>query len=181
MSTPRRIITSFEARELKKRSFTVKIADFLTSRFGGVGFLLLNLGFFFFWIIVNSGKIPQIPAFDSFPFLLLSVVVSSYAIILSIIILISQNRENQVNTLRQELQLQVGLITEKEITKILEILKEIAEKQGIKLGDEELEQMIKEIDTSYIERRLEEQLSGKPEPLIKKVAEEVEKTLSPKA
>jgi len=86
-----------------------------------------------------------------------------------------------VNTLRQELQLQVGLITEKEITKILEILKEIAEKQGIKLGDEELEQMIKEIDTSYIERRLEEQLSGKPEPLIKKVAEEVEKTLSPKA
>ena len=159
------IIKSFEAEALRKRPFFNKVADMMTSSFGTLFFLLLNLVLFGGWILVNSGKTTLAP-FDPFPFLLLSVAVSSYAIILSIIVLISQNRESQIESLRQELQLQVNLITEREITKVLRILKEVHEevKKG-KINDEELDEMIKEVDTSYIERKLEEQLTSQENPL----------------
>ncbi len=120
------IIRSFEASEFKKRSFIVKLADALTSSFGTLIFLLLNITFFVTWIVINSGRTAVTP-FDPFPFLLLSVAVSSYAILLSIVVLISQNRENQTSRLRQELQLQVNLITEREITKALKVLQELRE------------------------------------------------------
>lgn len=169
----RRIIKSFEAQARKNRPISVKIADALTSSFGTMAFLLVNLLIFIVWIVINSGK-GLIQPFDPFPFLLLSVMVSTYAIILSIVVLISQNRESQISNLRNEFQLQVNLITEKEITKILQLLKKSLAKQGIKIEDEELEEMIREIDTSYIERKLEEQLDN-PESLTQALSKPIEK------
>lgn len=73
----------------------------------------------------------------------------------------SQNRQSQIATLRDELQLQVELITEKEISKVLNLLKKVLEKHNIKVTDHELEEMLEAVDTSYIERKLEEQLNHK--------------------
>ena len=177
----RRIIKSFEAQAYKKRPISVKIADLLTSTFGTMSFLLLNLLIFASWMIFNSGLIPFL-TFDPFPYFLLSVAVSTYAILLSIIVLISEKRENQINNLRNELTLQVNLYTEKEIKKILQILRLMLQKQGIKYSDAEFEEMTKEIDTSYIERKLVEQME-KPEGLtsaITKPIEEIEKKVSEK-
>lgn len=158
---------------MKKRPFFIKIADTLASSFGTISFLFLNLLIFVGWMILNSPKSPVQP-FDPFPYMLLSVTVSAYAIILSIIVLISQNRESQISNLRNEFQLQVNLITEKEITKILQMLKTISVKQGVKIEDEELEEMIKEIDTSYIERELLKQMDNQ-DSLSKVISEPIEK------
>jgi uncharacterized membrane protein len=160
------LIKSFEAQASKKRPFSIKLADLLTFQFGTLFFLSINVVFFTIWIAVNLGLIGNIKAFDPFPFVLLITFVSLEAIILSIFVLISQKRESQMNSLRQELQLQVNLITEREITKVLKILKEI--KKDVKkdeIRDEELEEMIKEVDTSYIERKLEEQIKASENPL----------------
>lgn len=153
----RHIIRSFEARELRKRSFIVKIVDTLTSKFGSFAFLFGNIFIYTFWILANTGKIPGIPIFDPYPYSFMNSFVSIEAIILSIIVLMSQNRENQRDILRNELGLQVQLISEKQITKILNLLKDIKDNQKIS-SDPELEEMTKEIDTSYIERKLTEQL-----------------------
>lgn len=59
--------------------------------------------------------------------------------------------------------MQVNLISEREITKILQILTKLAEKQGAKFEDKELTEMLKEIEVSYIERKLEEQLTSSRE------------------
>jgi len=70
--------------------------------------------------------------------------------------------------------MQVNLTSEREITKILEILVKIAAKQGVILKDDDLKEMLKEIEVSYIERKLEQQLKEhtfKPQ----KIVEEVEK------
>lgn len=170
----RRIIQSFEAKALKKRPLSVKIADALTSHFGTLGFLIFNLALFTFWILANNGKFPGVPIFDPYPYILLITAVSLEAIILAIVVLISQNRESHINSLRDELQLQVDLIAEKEITKILLLLNELLKKNDIKISDVELEEMLKEVDTSYIERKLEEQLMPKTDSIAKKVG----KTLS---
>ena len=70
----------------------------------------------------------------------------------------SQKRESQVSTLRDELQLQVELIAEREISKSLGMLKLILDKKGIKLTDDELSEMLEALNTSYITKKLEEQL-----------------------
>src|SRR3990167_8575619 len=107
----RYIISSFEARALKKRPLFVKIADFLTTSFGTVSFLVVNILGYGIWILGNTGRIPSFPAIDPFPFSFLNSFVSLEAIALAIIVLMSQNRENQRDVLRSELGLQVELIS----------------------------------------------------------------------
>ncbi len=170
-----KIIQSFEAKEMRKRPFIIKMADRLTSFFGSVWFLTFNVALFLFWIIANLGYISGVTVFDPFPFFFLTTGVSLEAIMLTIVVLVSQQRQSQVGKIREELDMQVNQIAEKEITKALIILKKIAEKQGIKMDDDkELNEMIKGIEVSYIERKLEEQLSGKQQNIIKDVVDEVE-------
>ncbi len=153
------IIKSFEAKLLSKRSFVAKVVDFLTSYFGTIGFLFANAAIYGIWVLGNSGKIPGFPQVDPYPYSFMNSFVSIEAIILSVIVLMSQNRENQRDILRNELGLQVELISEKEITKILKILKEIRSGKKNSEPDQELEEMTKEIDAGYIERKLEKELT----------------------
>lgn len=155
---------SFEAKALKSRSFLTRFADRLTATFGSSTFLVLNAIWFLVWIAININWTP-LPVFDPFPFGLLTMIVSLEAIFLSIFVLVSQNRSSYVDTMREELDLQVNLIAEKEITKALKILAEIRQNLGIKEEDQELTEMIKRIDTSYIERSLVKQLLEANRPL----------------
>ena len=161
----RRIIKSFEAEALKKRPLSIRIADFFTSYFGTVSFLLGNILIYGGWIYLNSGKVAGFSPIDPFPYSFLNSFVSLEAIFLTVIILISQNRQNQRDTLRNELGLQVELISEKENTKILKLLKRLLGNKEKYSQDPELEEMIKEIDASYIERKLEEQLESSEKTL----------------
>lgn len=183
----RQIIKSFKAESLKDRSFAIKMADALTTKFGTLGFLIINLTLFIAWMLVNNGKIPGMPVFDPYPHVLLITTVSLEAIVLAIVVLISQNREGYINTMRDELQLHVNLLTEREITKVLVLLRELLKKNNIKITDSELDEMLMDIDTSHIERQLKKQIEGEPttftkkvtEPLVK-AGEKVGKTLIPK-
>lgn len=175
-----RIIQSLEAKELKKRPWSVRLADDLTSVFGSFFFLTINVLFFLYWILLNTGQIPGMAIIDPFPFPLMTTIVSLEAIILTLIVLMSQNRQSFISSLREEIDMQVNVMAEKEITKILQILHKIAEKQGIKLNDEELEDMLKEFEVSYIERKLEEQMSKNTKFLIQDMVEKVEESISPK-
>ena len=152
------IIESFEAKELERRPLSIKIADWLTSGFGSITFLLFNLLFFTFWILANTGNVPDVPVFDPFPFILLTMLVSLEAIVLTVIVLVSQNRQAEITTLREELDMQVNLMAEREITKVLDLQKIIIKKLGVKIKDPELEEMTKETDISYIEQQLAEQI-----------------------
>lgn len=183
----RQIIKSFKAESLKNRSFAIKMADALTTKFGTLGFLIINLTLFIAWMLINNGKIPVVPVFDPYPYVLLITTVSLEAIVLAIVVLISQNREGYINTMRDELQLHVNLLTEREITKVLVLLRELLKKNNIKISDAELDEMLMDIDTSHIERKLKEQIDGKQttlaekitEPLVK-AGEKVGKTLTSK-
>jgi uncharacterized membrane protein len=163
----RRVIRSFEAKALANRSFSHKIADMITESVGSIAFLNLNIYWFFMWIILNTNIIPGIVPFDPYPFGFLTMIVSLEAILLSIFVLLSQNRAAKLDSLRSELQLQVNLITEEEITKVLEIITEMRDKMGIKKEDRELAKMLERIDTSYIERSLQKQSENGGNPIMK--------------
>lgn len=184
--TTRQIIRSFEAKALKKRPRHERFADTLTVYIGSMSFLILNLVLFTLWIVANIGVIPGFTPFDPFPFVLLITAVSIEAIILTTIVLMTQNRQSLISSLRNEIDLQVNLLVEREVTKILKLLVDLHKHLGVKSPeDPELEKMLKVTNISYIQRKLEEQLAAEqPKPLqqvvttpLVKLGEVVEKTV----
>ncbi|MBI4080299.1 MAG: DUF1003 domain-containing protein [Candidatus Levybacteria bacterium] len=158
LSRRRRLFKSFEAKALGSRTPIERMSDAITTSVGSMEFLMLNVYWFAIWIVLNIHVIPGVVPFDPFPFGLLTMIVSLEAIILSIFVLLSQNRAAHVDSLREELHLQVNLIAEEEITKALELLAEMREKMGIKREDAELAKMLERIDTSYIQSTLQKQI-----------------------
>ncbi len=154
----RLVVQSLRAKADAKRTFTDRVADKLTARFGTVLFLILNAIWFAIWIVSNTNIIPGLKPFDPFPFGLLTMIVSLEAIFLAIIVLISQNRAARVAELREEIDLQVNSIAETEVTKILELLGILMKSSGVKVNDPEIEEMIRPIRSQDIERLLEKQL-----------------------
>ena len=155
----RKIFRSIKAKADAKRTVSERIADWMTSRFGSITFLLLNALVFVLWILINTNQIKTIPSFDPFPFSLLTTIVSLEAIILAIFVLISQNRNSKVDDLREETHLQVNLIAEKEITKLMKMLAILLERQGVDLSqDPELKKLLKPISEEEIEKRLEKEI-----------------------
>ncbi len=155
----REVIKSFKAKADAKRTKTEKFADWMTSYFGSINFLILNVVWFIIWIGYNTIAISGIVPFDPFPFGLLTMIVSLEAICLAVIVLISQNREARIAELREEVDLQINTITENELTKAIYLMTVLMEKNGISIDDDpELKQMLQPVRSEDIERHLEQQL-----------------------
>ncbi|GMR18899.1 MAG: DUF1003 domain-containing protein [Patescibacteria group bacterium] len=154
-------VKSIEAKARGRRSPMERLEDKIVSTFGTVEFLILNLLFFAAWIAINSGVIPTVKPFDPYPYILLITFVSLEAIILAIFVLITQNRQERISSLREETELQINLISEQELTKVLRILAVILKKMGVDVGrDPELKKMLEPLNPEEIERQLEEQMKG---------------------
>ena len=93
-------------------------------------FVYVHVVWFGLWILLNTGHM-GVPVFDPFPYGLLTMVVSLEAIFLSTFVLISQNRLSAEAESRANLSLQIGLLTEHEVTRVLQMLDAIQDKLGI--------------------------------------------------
>jgi uncharacterized membrane protein len=161
----RQIFRALEAKSLRTRNFASRLADFLTGLSSTPVFLFLNVFFFIVWIVINVGFVAEISPFDPFPFGLLTMFVSLEAIVLSIFVLVSQNRAAQIATLRDELNLRVNLIAEQEVTKILEILYAMRKKMNLHEDDPILEKMLQDVNATDLEQSIMEQI-GRADKLI---------------
>ncbi len=132
----------FRTKLEKNRNRVDRFADLLRNSFGTIWFLVLNIIVFAVWILLNSGLIPNFPIFDPYPHGFLTTAVSLEAIFLSIIVLISQNRANQIDELREDIDLQINIKAESEITRIINMLDEIHDHLGLPPEDDaELKEM----------------------------------------
>src|SRR5687767_5991506 len=113
----------------KNRSTEALIADRITRFAGSMTFIYLHLLLFGGWILLNLGLFGIRP-FDP-SFVMLAMFASVEAIFLSTFVLISQNRMNVQADKRAELDLQVSLLTEHEVTKLITMVREIAKKMDI--------------------------------------------------
>jgi len=155
----RDIFRTMKARANSRRSIYERLADKLTATFGSIAFLVLNVLFFAGWIYFNDSPRFAHLAIDPFPFNFLTMAVSLEAIILSIFVLMSQNRASRIDDIREELHLQINMISEKEITKSLQILAKLAEKNGINLSkDKDLEHYLTPLEESKLESIVEKEI-----------------------
>jgi uncharacterized membrane protein len=152
-------VKSVKAKAAEKRSFIEIVADRTTALLGSPIFLIVNVLIFIAWIAINTGLIPGVKPFDEFPFPLLTTSVSLEAIILAILVLSSQNRASKVADLREETQLQVNILTEEEITRMLWMLVLLLKKNGIPIPeDQRLQEMLRKTDVEEIEKSMKNQI-----------------------
>jgi len=125
-----RTIIHLRTKAAHERSLQSRIADAITSFSGRMIFAYVHIVWFGLWIVFNTGRF-GVPVFDPFPYGLLTMVVSLEAIFLSTFVLISQNRLGEESERRADLDLHIGLLTEHELTRVLQMLDAIQEKMGI--------------------------------------------------
>lgn len=123
----RNIRALIEVRKQFERDKSVqdKIADAITRFTGSMVFVYLHVLIFGGWLLVNSGVLPIIRPFDPFPFVMLAMIASVEAIFLSTFVLISQNRSSELAERRAELDLQISLLSEHEITRLIDMVERI--------------------------------------------------------
>jgi len=97
----------------------LRIADWIAWFSGSMPFLILNGGWFVIWIALNTLPL-GVPAFDPYPFGLLTMIVSLEAIFLSCFVLISQNRQAQKDKVRADIEYEVNIKAELEIAHLHE-------------------------------------------------------------
>ncbi len=138
-----------------EKTGTDKFGVFIAKLLGSMGFLIGCIIFFILWIGLNLGATPIKP-FDPFPFPILEMMVSIFAIILSVSVLINQNRQSRIEKTRQQVDFEVNVRAENEITKVLNMLHEIHQKMGLHSDeDKELEKMKKTTDVKEIHKSLD--------------------------
>ncbi|WP_354304326.1 DUF1003 domain-containing protein [Pedobacter sp. UYP1] len=130
-----------------------RLSLFITNTFGSISFLFICAVFFAVWICWNLGLLKPLRIFDPFPFPALEMVVSIFAIILSVSVLISQKRQARMESIRQEVEFEVNIHAEKEITKMLEMLHDIHKALKIENQDDELEGMKQELDINKLHEK----------------------------
>jgi len=96
-----------------------RIADWIAWFSGSMPFLMINAGWFIIWITLNTTR-TGVPQFDPYPFGLLTMIVSLEAIFLSCFVLVSQNRQAEKDRVRSDIEYEVNIKAELEVTHLHE-------------------------------------------------------------
>jgi uncharacterized membrane protein len=139
----------------------------MTKYAGSLGFVYFQAVFLVFWLLVNS--IPNLPirAFDPFPFPFLCLVISAEAIFIAIFILVNQTRMSDLEKKREELDIQISLLTEHEVTKLISIVDRIAKHLLVDGHDTGLGELKKETSPEQVLEVIEKEmdrLDGETKP-----------------
>jgi uncharacterized membrane protein len=142
-------------KEDKNEKLEEKIADRITRFTGSMFFVYLHLVLFGIWITWNIGWLGLKPFDESL--VVLAMFASVEAIFLSTFVLISQNRMNARADQRAELDLQVSLLSEHEITRMIVLVRAIAQKMGIDdAKDAEIDELAKDVHPEKVMDTIEQ-------------------------
>ncbi len=129
-----------EVRDRTKETRAERLARRATAFAGSMAFVLLNLGGLALWIAVNLPGSPL--QFDPFPFTFLTALVSWEVVFLAIFVLISEDAQARRTEQRARLDMQVNIIAEREVTKLLEMISDIHEHLGLSTDASEVREML---------------------------------------
>jgi uncharacterized membrane protein len=142
-------------QEARTASREEKLADAITAFTGSMPFVYLHLALYGGWIAWNL--IPGFPHFDP-TFVILAMEASVEAIFLSTFILISQNRALAATDKRDELDLQINLLAEHELTRLIQMVSAIAERLEVHTGAEkEVAEITKDVAPETLLSEIEQQ------------------------
>jgi len=153
-------IAKLEHDALGRRTTTERLSDMITKLVSNMGFLVAQFILICGWVLVNRGVIPGLKPFDPFPFGVLALIVSSESVFLTIFVLISQGRMSRQAERRSHLDLQVGMLTEQELTTVLQMLQKLCQHMGVNVesSKQEVQSFSKTTDVHKLASELEDKL-----------------------
>ncbi len=163
----RNIQALIEARRAaeRRKTWAEAVADRVTAFTGSMVSVWVHLAIFGTWIVVNSGVVPGVEPFDPFPFVMLAMGASVEAIFLTTFVLISQNRMAVMNERRADLDLQISLLSEHEVTRLITMVDGIAERLGVGSGrDADLEELKRDVPPEEVLEEIERAEEGSHGP-----------------
>jgi uncharacterized membrane protein len=113
-----------------------RLASAMTRFTGSMSFVYVHATLYGSWIVANLGWIPGVKPWDP-TFVILAMIASVEAIFLSTFILITQNRMAAAADRRAELDVQISLLAEAEITKLVELVSEIGRRMNVPAAEQE--------------------------------------------
>jgi uncharacterized membrane protein len=138
-----------------KRGLQQRIADAVTGFAGSMLFVYIHLIVFGLWILINLGWLPGVPRVVP-SFVVLSMVASVEALFLATFVLISQNRMASQADKRAELDLQITLLAEYEITRLITLVTAMASRMGMDPAqDPELAELSKDVAPEEVMEKME--------------------------
>ncbi len=141
--------------EQARSSAQDKLALAVTAFTGSMSFVYVHLVIVVAWVALNVGLIPGAPQFDK-SFVILATAASVEAIFLSTFVLISQNRASAAADRRSDLDLQINLLAEHEITRLIQLTSAIASQLGLDAANnEELSELERDVAPEAVLDRLE--------------------------
>lgn len=145
-----------------EKTLTDRIADAIARWSGSMLFVYLHVVFFTIWIGANI-NVMRLPAFDPYPFGLLTTIVSLEAIFLSTFVLVSQHRQAALaDHRRSDLDLQINLLSERETTRMLQMRDAVAKHLQVQTPPvKDLEELEADVDPDAILGELDRK-QGKP-------------------
>jgi uncharacterized membrane protein len=140
-----RALLDVRRQEERTKSRSERLADAVTAFAGSMRSVYAHAAVFGAWIAVNLGWLPLIRPFDP-SFVVLAMIASVEAIFLSTFIMISQNRMQAIGERRAELDLQISLLTEHELTRAIHLLDAIAVRTGAQRpSEDELQELKRDV------------------------------------
>ena len=158
-----RSVSDMEASLEQHRTFVDRVADLIGGFSGSMTFVFIHICWFIAWFLLNTLPL-GLKHFDPYPFILLAMIVSVEGVLLSTFVLMKQNRMQQRIDIRDQLNLQIDLLAEKEVTKSLQMLRAICDKLDIQPSaedDQELKEMASTTSVDMLAERVRKELEGK--------------------
>jgi len=151
-----RAIARLQEKAHRGRTVAQRLGDWITVCASRESSIAVHLAWFAGWILLNTGRFLVKP-FDPFPYTLLTTVVSLEAIFLTLFVLASENRLTQQAERRGQLDLQVNLLAEQEMTMVLRMLREICVEMNLRetITSEKFKELVKRTDVSQLAEQLE--------------------------
>lgn len=112
----------------EKKTFGDKVADKVSEVAGSWGFIIGFSAFLIFWIILNGFIL--INPMDEYPFILLNLLLSCLAALQAPVIMMSQNRQAEKDSLRNQNDYRIDLKSELILEQIAEKVEKINQNQA---------------------------------------------------
>lgn len=143
------------AQEQADATLSERVSDRITKFAGSMTFVIIHALAYGAWIGVNLGFVPGVRAFDP-SFVVLAMEASVEAIFLSTFVLISQNRMMGAAAKQADLDLQINLLAEHELTRLVSLVDAMARKMGVDaVPSEELDEIKQDVSPEAVLDRLD--------------------------
>jgi uncharacterized membrane protein len=154
------MIAKHEMEFLANRTFAERTIDAVASYIGSLTFVIIHIVFFALWVGWNV--LPNTHHFDPHPFSMLQTLVAMESILAASFILMRQARLGRRADERDHLMLQILILSEKEITALLGVNREIANEVGVEnmKNEDEVRALSEPTSIDDVAQTISEKLPG---------------------